>query len=167
MSADDVTKIEIGLPLPIDVASTLMSTISVVYPGAMIRTDGRDRTITMTIPNTGRRATIPKRKVKAALVTADENAEANLHNVGEVDGQLSVDLGLPEAMSLELAHIAAGMLSAEGTVNYLEAECRDGDGNRYVVCAARSQGQTPHALRLAAEKRAEMAEARLAEMESA
>lgn len=157
--------IEIGIrtPLPLDVSSTIIRAIGAVYPGAKIRTDGRRNELTLLIPDAERNRQGRKRDIVKALVEPDEHTrDANFE--GFDDG--SVRFSTPEDASLALGTIAKAMLDADGTTNYLEASVHDEEGNTYVVCAARSSGQTPHALRLAAEARADRAESRLAELET-
>lgn len=155
-------EIRVETPLPMEVAGTLMQLIGTAWPDAMVRTDA-GRALTMVVDHTRRPKKVTKKATKAIVAgQAAEQDEAVAAGVGDSDflgfNDGWVTLAPPEELSLHLGAVCARMLeSAEGAVNYLEWEVRepardDGTpGARYVLSAARSKGQTPHALRTRAE----------------
>lgn len=160
----DWAQINVELPLPLEVAGALMELIGTAWPDAMVSTERRfgdfngDRALSMRVNHRRRPKKVSKRKA-AAIVgqNADQADEATAAGVGDADflgfDDGWVSLAAPAELSLHLGSVCAHLLDAnEDAVNYLEWEVRepardDGTpGARYVLSAARSKGQTPHAL---------------------
>lgn len=146
--------IRIELPLPFDIAATLLSVIGLTYPGAVIK-DGSgqwrsENRLVLSIPETDRHRS-PKKADKYAKVKAhlDANADAAITAVGP-DG---VSIGLPDYVSRLLVEMARAQFAQNpDALNYLETSVYDSQNHtRYVVICARSEQQTPHALRRQAE----------------
>lgn len=161
---DNKTAIRVGTPLPVDVFVTLGNLLELAYPGTTIQaTPPKARwedTYTEFIIDRSKRVEVSPEQVADAVEESDgEDVEV----IG-FDDDGHVQFSTPDEASLALGHIAASMLDHSGAVNYLEAEVRDAEGNRYVVCAARSKGQTPHALKTAAEEKLAEAEATIADL---
>lgn len=146
--------------MPLDIASSLYTAIGTMYPSAQIKTDGAGfGDMVIVIDSDDRRPRMSKRALAAAKTTTeDPDNEPDL--VGWKDGAMV--MSTPEELSLELGGLCAHLLAAaDESVNYMEFQVRY-DGKPYVVAACRSVGQTPHALRRAAEKERDEA---LAEVE--
>lgn len=153
------SEIRIGAPLPLDIAGNVISAIGALYPNTTMSTNtGRDALV-FNIPNGDREAADERLNdiEKAEPVTGPDT-----DFIGFEGG--AVVTSTPEEASLAMGNLAASMLVVEGAVNYLEAEVRDSDGQQYVVCAARSKGQTPHKLRLKAEAAREAAEQKVSDL---
>lgn len=150
----DPVRVEIGLPLPMDVAGTLMEVIGIAYPNSMVRTDGRPGRMTMEILESDRGSKpIPKRKVKAARQEASpDDTEVELAGFAEEEGALVMKVSTPQEATRRLAEWAVLMLDNPDATNYVEQEATTAEGLRFVVIAARSKAQTPHKLRMKAEK---------------
>lgn len=155
---------ENGQGIPFDVITSLIPAIGHMWPGAQMG-PGREgfggaEGMAIIIP-TGERA---KPLTKAAAKKIKRHREDDTDDSGVVgfDGK-TLTATTPDEYRERLAHWAYLMLTqSEEAINYAEQEVRAPDGRKFVVTAAWSERQTPHALRMAAEKRAEEAEAKLA-----
>lgn len=152
---NDVAEVRIDLPLPLDVAGTLMKVVGAVYPGTRVATNTAG--MVLTIPLESR---IPDGDVDAYL----EGFEPEMLDP-EIGQTMLTRTGIsaPEW----LANVVGGVakIAIGEAPNYIEAPYRAADGiETYVLTVARSKGQTPHQLRLAAEERIERLEAKLKEM---
>lgn len=159
--------IRLGVPLPADVFATLLMLIGKAWPDAAIISDPERAGVPREFwprwssgeqlirVDTARRPKAVSKKAAQEAV-AEHAAEEGEYvpttsGIGD-DGW--VKLSAPE----ELSHLLGAMChrileGTEGVVNYLEWEVGDAEtGTRTVVSAARSKGQTPHALRQAAEQ---------------
>lgn len=150
----NLTDICIELPLPMDITATLLNVIGLTYPGAVIKAaDGpghRDNGLVLAIPDKDRHRSAKKAQAYAK-VKAHLEAEADTTVTALGPGGLS--MGLPEYMSRLLVAMARAQFDQfPDAPHYLESSVYDRDNHaQYVVICARSQGQTPHALRKQAE----------------
>ena len=156
------TKIRIGLPLPLDVAGTLLQLIGRAYPDCIIHQEGH-REMVLSISD-AQRIDPDSIDTDGLPLQADEDlADAALTELGPQ----GVGMGWPEKLAAEFAGMAAGMLEAfPDAKNYLETQFTDRDDptKEYVLIVARSKGQTPHQLRQAAEARVAELEAENAQL---
>lgn len=157
MSAPDArVRVDLGLPLPIDVASTIGNLIDAAYPGTVIDTTAGYGVMRLLLPeHRGRAKKVNRRAVAAAVV---EPSELPLEVTGwqPTEGGVQASFSAPEQLVCAMLRLVKSVLDGtDGAVNYVEQEVVDREApyNRYVVIAARSSGQTPHALRQAAEAR--------------
>jgi len=134
-----------------DVAGPLLKAIGTMWPESKI--DGTvTHSLSVVLPEK-RRA--PRRTTKKALTEgiSDEHLDSELTSF---DGSI-LRATTPDDVRAELAYLAHSMLtSTEGAINYVEFEATDTETDRkFVVSCSWSEAQTPHQLRLAAEKRAD------------
>ena len=153
-------KIEIRLPLPLDIAGTLTNLIGTCYPSARIATNSAD--LTILISNTDRKRKVNKRTAAAAKISTDDPTAEGFISAIHDDG---ATIGLPEVASRNLAGWCATWLESYPDANYLETTATDPEtGRRYVIIACNSPAQTPHALRQAAEDKLTAVRAELLEV---
>lgn len=157
--------LHIRYPAPLSVLGAVTSAVGMMWPDAVADTSDPS-SFTLIIPGT-----------EPGPFTR-EDADGILAGMGDVEGDGSVDVtgfnggtltvSTPKGATQALAEWAHTILSGtDGAVNYVEQEVFDEkSGRRFVVTACWSTGQTPHALRAAAERRAFDAEARAAELEA-
>lgn len=145
------TEIRIGLPLPLDVVSTLSRVMCAVYPTAVIDpARGQGRELVVVIDEDARMPRVSKKALAAAKVEIEDPAmEGSLASLDE-GGAMGVVL--PEVVREQLAAICIAMLADAEAPNYLEIPVTTADGTRYAVAACRGIKQTPHALRMDAEE---------------
>ena len=159
------TEICIRLPLPLDIIGTLGAVIGAVYPTARIATNHHDFTIL--IANDERARKPSKKELREAFRPSDNSKdEAVFQGFRTKNNELIAEFGLSQAASFQLASFCYDMLQMEGAANYVEFEARDKDNVRYWVAACRSQEQTPHHLRMKAEKRIIELEAEIERLKS-
>jgi hypothetical protein len=159
-------EIRIGLPLPMDVVTTLTRALSVLYPnGAFDQAKSAGGELVAVIPEEDRLSRDATKKALRASKspTDDPESEGQLH---ELDEAGTVGLELPEVAKAQLAEICVAMLSTSDAPNYMEIPVRTADGTQYAVAACRGMKQTPHALRMEAEQALAEARAKLAAVES-
>lgn len=153
-----MTDIKIATPLPSNVVLTLGTLIEAAWPGAQLAVN-EDRTasqIVFRIDNSARQA-VAEEDAAAMLVTATED-DVEITGLGP-DG-VSVLTPTDVAANL-LPAIKAAFEEFPDAENYLEIPVYDpADGARYVLTFARSKAQTPHELRVRAER--DLADARAA-----
>jgi hypothetical protein len=167
---DDHIAVDVALPLPSDVVTTLINVIGLAYPGTMIDVSGErvrgEREML--------RLRIPQRERYRDAVSRDEITNAKRVSVDEHEATLTsfretLAAQTPQQVSEVLGSIAAQVfVSNPAAENYVQTEmsARDpADQHRYVVIVAKSHGQTPHALRRKAEAENERLRARIAELE--
>ncbi|SHZ98539.1 hypothetical protein [Mycobacteroides abscessus] len=160
------TQIRIELPLPIDITGTLINIIGKTWPGTMIKDDGTDwrseRRLVLEIPDEQRHKS-PKKAKKYEEVKQHLHAEADAL-MTEL-GPNGAGFGIPEYLTDILVGMAKIWFTQEPDAkNYIETTVRDPETHhRYVFYVARSEGQTPHALRTQAETELETVKAELAE----
>lgn len=169
--ADEV-EVRIGLPLPMDVATSIVRAFAVLWPEGHFdqKRSPSGHEMVAVISDADRMTKATKKRIAAAKANSEDTSLEGLLASWDPDGSLG--LTLPQVANERLAEICVAMLSVADAPNYLETPVRTPDGQRYAVAACRSMGQTPHALRMKAEKerdaalaeverlRAELAEAR-------
>lgn len=156
------TQIRIELPLPIDITGTLINIVGKTWPGTMIKDDGTnwcgERRLVLEIPDDQRHKS-PK--------TAKKYAEVKQHLSAEADalitklGPNGAGFGIPEYLADILIGLTKIWFTQEpGAKNYIETTVRDPESHqRYVFYVAKSEKQTPHALRTKAEAELETVKA--------
>lgn len=160
MTIDGMTRIQIALPLPMDVAGTVMRVIGMAYPEALM--EGRDRSMTFLIPEGAR----PRKGTKAkAKPEKREELDTELLEVGPE----GVSISTPEVLAAHALEIMkASFKEFPDAKNYLEQRCYDRETHKgYVMTFQRVEGKTAHELRQEAEAKLAKAEARIAELEAA
>jgi hypothetical protein len=142
------TDIRVATPLPSSVLMTLGRLIDLAWPGAELATGNRGE------------ITFRVNRAAASDITADEAAGAKVELAeGDVAiqelGPEGVSLVTPAALAASLLPILkASFQENPDAANYLETTVTDPDDyNRYVLIFAPSAQQTPHELRMTAEKR--------------
>jgi len=158
----DDTVITIALPLPMPVYGTLVKLVGAAYPDARMGGGEREDALVFYIP----KSAVAKRVSKAAAkpIKPDEATDG-------VEVIRTSPKGLGLSITRDLAEhyvIAARETFAEnpGAVNYVEHTVIDAQTHqRYVLTFSRSEHQTPHALRMVAERNAELARASAAAFE--
>jgi hypothetical protein len=133
-----------------------MRLIGTVYPHTSVRSDLGG--LTFEIDDTDRVDDPTVLERAAARETADEfSLDTYLR---EVSGS-GVTITVPEALANIMVPMVESMMGEfPESTNYLETIVTSKVGpRRWVIITARAENRTPHALRLAAEKRAEQAEA--------
>lgn len=161
------TQIKIALPLPMDMVSSLVRAIGTMYPDATMSGNGSGygAELVLNVPESNRRAKGSKKALAAAKVPADDPAsEPELTGFG--DGGISMTT--PKEAAENLAVWAYTLLTSVDATNYVEQAAHHPEtGQRLAVVACWTDRQTPHELRLAAERRADEAEARLRAIQEA
>lgn len=159
------TIIDIKLPLPMPIVGTLMKLIGTAWPEAQLGDDSYGRGMTFIIPKGAK----PKRVTKAATkaIVNDHPTDVDLPDVLEF---------WPNGMNTSVSRLIADQLVVAAresftenpdALNYTETLVTDREsGARYVMIFARSPQQTPHALRMAAERALGDAQERNAALEA-
>lgn len=155
-----MTDVAIRLPLPMSVTGTLMNLIGAAWPDAML-VDNQEGFLTggkhmvLRIPEAPA-ANVSEEQLAAAKVEPGED-DVNVHELGPQ----GISVTRPEQLSeIMLEIMRAGFEEHPDAVNYLENSVLDPKaGKEYVLIFARSKGQTPHELRMAAEAKLESARA--------
>jgi hypothetical protein len=156
VNTDDMTDIRIELPLPMDITGTLLKIIGLTWPGAVIKQEKNsrdwDRHLVVGIPNAQRHKT-PKAAEKYVKRKEYLNANADAAITG-LDPS-GVSFGWPEWLARSWVAMAMDCWEKfPDAKNYLESTIHNPESREwYVFYVAKSEGQTPHALREAAEKR--------------
>lgn len=150
---DQMTKIKIHLPLPMDVAGTLMRIIGTSYPEALM--EGNSGTMTFLIPERSRPRKVPKTKAKP---DQREDLDSELLEIGP-DG---ISISTPEVLAAAALQIMkASFQQFPDAKNYLEQRCYDRETHKgYAMTFQRVEGNTPHEMR-------QKAEAKLARVDAA
>jgi hypothetical protein len=149
-----MTDIAIKLPLPMSVSGSLMKLIGAAWPEAQLADNhggmlSGDRHMVIRIPDAPAKE-LGEDDIALAVVAPGED-DVDLTELGPND----ISLRRPKEVTAMMLHaILEGFRENPDAVNYLENEVLDpATGNRYVLTFARSKGQTPHELRMAAEAR--------------
>lgn len=167
--------LRIAYPIPLPVLGVLMQLLQAVWPDGHI--DNTDPAY-LKVHLVGRKARVPGRRTLQRL--ADETVpvdggdaqqlvdDMDAHLAGfNPDGTAVIASSSTEAQ-LMLGEWALRVLDDHpDAINYVEWEVQGPDGRRVVLCAARSRGQTPAALREAADRRIAELEAELAQLRRA
>jgi hypothetical protein len=157
---EPVTRLAIDLPLPLDMVGTVMGLIGAAYPTAKLDTRGGHQLVAL-IPESARARKVSKKAAEALKEPAPDDPTEN-GDLASINADGSFGLIPHEEVRMRLAEMMARVLDADGGAgeNYIEWAVHDLEdpSNRYVLYAARSRKQTPHALRQRAE--ADLAAAR-------
>lgn len=153
------TVVKVALPLPLDVASSLMRAVGTVYPSTQIsQTSGGF--LEFHVSDEDRR---DPQEPSAETVYAPSDADLEAVLTDLRDGSLGVSV--PEWFTkMVLGGVLEVFAEHPEALNYLEMPLHAPDGATYVVIACRSREQTPHALRRLAEERADRYAAKLREL---
>lgn len=160
---DDLDLIRIRLPMKLDLAAALTKAIGVMWPEAVMLTDGPGGDFVAGIPKNAK-ARAAKRPLAAAARQARDSERGTVTGI-ESKG-MTVAMEPSEAMRALAEWAYAGLSATEGAANYVEQEVWaevDGESRRLVVIAAWSPEQTPARLREEAERRVRELEAQLAD----
>lgn len=149
MSEVDVedTIIKVQLPLPMDVASSIMNAFGHLWPNGGIDTTASNHGyLTMRIPHDDRcRTKRVATKIRADKTYLESAIEAEVRGFDK-DGSLRATATEYIARSIGAAARAMFEDNPEA-VNYMEMTVHNPEsGNSYVITAAKSDGQTPSAL---------------------
>jgi len=161
----DPTEVKIGLPLPMDVAATLMNIIGTAYPNTQMKTDsGRYLELVIDDDDRFKNKTSKKRILAAKQCMEDEHA-AELTALR--NGQPSIST--PEWIAQSVGFMAERLFDENpDATNYFEMDVRNPDtGRKFVVTVAKSEWQLPSALHERAKAEIERLKARIAELEAA
>lgn len=161
MTTDEV-EVRIGLPLPMDVAGTITRAFAILWPDGKFdqSRSPSGREMVAVITDADRMTTATKRAIAKAKMNSEDVTLEGLLVAWDPDGTLG--LTLPQVAQERLAEICVAMLSTAEAPNYLEIPITAPGGKRYAVAACRSMEQTPHALRMEAERQLAEAQAKLA-----
>jgi hypothetical protein len=171
---DEPIAVRIDLPLPTDVVSTLIKIVGLTYPRTMISDDHHtwkddhhtwkhERQLVLKLD--------PRDRHKNAKAMREyrklrDNADGWVGWTTEV-GPNGIGIGPHELLAKMWVEMARESLKKFEAPNYIESKVYDPDDHTdYTFYVARSHEQTPHELRMEAEKRAEKAETRVAELEA-
>lgn len=157
-AATESVVVEIKLPLPADVVTTITRLIASAYPQAQFSQEqGFRENLKILLPS-GARPRPTRRRVPAARASAATVTESGPRHFG-IQGpqELTKELG-------ELIH--RSFVDHPDAKHYLELRIRHKDST-YLVYLARGAAHTPQILHMAAERRAKHFEARLAELTAA
>lgn len=154
----DALEIEIRLPLPMDVVTTLTRLIASAYPKATFTEhQGFSPSLKISLPGGSRPLPIRRRSTpaRASQVAVLESAPQRF------------GIGGPAEMVRAFGEVIhQSFVDHPDARHYLEMPCRFKD-TTYVLTFSRGIAQTPMVLHSAAERRARVAEGRLAELASA
>lgn len=154
-------EVRIGLPLPADIAKTLIEVIGFTYPSTMIAKDPdseyRPRSLVLHIDQGDRHKSPKARKKYDKLRSLADGWVGDLTALGP-DG---VSMSPNEMLIAEWTFLARESFNMfPDADNYLETQVYDPEVNQsYVFTLRRRQGKTPHELR-------QEAEAQVAELET-
>lgn len=151
----NTTQIEVQLPLPLDVATTIMKLISVAYPSAKVRPFGAGHMV-LEIDLEDR---VPEGDVDAYF----EEFTPHLLDAGAGESVLTASgITAPEW----LARLAGSIMETalDAAPNYIEAGFTLNAGPDLTMIVARTAEQTPHALRMKAEARTAKLEEKLRDL---
>lgn len=134
------SQVRIRGPLPMDVAGSLLTAVGTLYPGTRIANSQAGDALNLLIPDTDRPA-------MEGLDFGEPLEVIRLDTSG-----LSVTTPTQVATVLA-ATMESALAEHPAAENYLEMKLQtpDGEGGQYVLIFARSEGQTPHELKVAAE----------------
>ena len=154
----DALEIEIRLPLPMDVVTTLTRLIASAYPKATFTEQpGFSPSLKISLPGGSRPLPIRRRSTpaRASQVGVLESAPQRF------------TIGGPAEMVRAFGEVIhQSFVDHPDARHYLEMPCRFKD-TTYVLTFSRGMAQTPMVLHSAAERRARAAEGRLAELTAA
>jgi hypothetical protein len=149
---EKMTRVQIALPLPMDVASTVMRLIGMAYPEALM--EGHDRSMTFLIPEGARPRKGSKNKAKPEQ---RDDVDSELLELGP-DGISITTPGVLAAAALDIMRTSFEQFP--DAKNYLEQRCYDRETHKaYVMTFQRAEGNTPHEMRQRAEDKLKRIEA--------
>lgn len=159
--------VRIKLPLEMDVASTIIKAVGLTYPRTMIGRDEHtldyERELVLLIDQRDRhKSAKAKKRYEKVRDYADGWSPGALTELGP-DGVSVSPHELLIASWVNMARESFAMFP--DAPNYIESTAYDPETReRYVFCVSRSEGQTPHALRMKAEARVAELEVELARL---
>lgn len=159
MNTSKTTEVRIKLPLPGDVAMTIQRAVGVAYPRTELKLGTGDEMVLL-VKDSDRDARIKAGPVLEVIAEPRDQDEPDLLGMDEQ----GVTLGAVAGANAWVVSTLGAALAEAGATNYIETKYTH-RGDSYVAVVARSEEQTPHELRLAAEERARDAEHRVAELE--
>lgn len=145
------TIVNVELPLPMDVTGTLMRAVGSAYPNAHIVQDGSGRFLSFAISEEDRAASDGEVE---EFEKADRDADVDALVTSFKDGTLG--MSTEEWFSKMMVGALEDILEDTTAENYLEMTLTTSEGKGYAVVVCRTPDSTPHRLRQAAEKRAEL-----------
>lgn len=161
---DSFTAVNINLPLPLDVTSTILTAIGSVYPSSTIE---MGRCLTINIPD-------HDRHMLAADSDDDydddevsfEDETVTLLPRADSDPELGFNFSLPESFALAIVENMAEILDDHNAPNYVEMKVHAPAGSSvpegtYTVTVARPDGLSAHDLRLQAQNHVQLLSAQL------
>ncbi len=165
MTADGPVVVRIELPLPMDIAATLIDIIGKTWPRTMIADDEHksERRLALHIDQRDRHKTAKKQQKYEEIKSYADGWVSNLTELGPNSVGVSPHEILAK-MWVDLARQTFTMWPDAN--NYVESTVYDDETHqRYVFWVAKSDRQTPHELRQQAEARVEELQAKVAELE--
>lgn len=156
--SNKATNIVVGLPLPMDVAGTVMKLIGTAYPNASI--SNGDGGMNFSIPYGDRPREIPEDFVPETQL---ENPADVLSFGPDENGDLTLGVSTPaDLASVCLEVMRTSFEENPDALNYLETKCYDRESHDfYIMTFQRGKGKTPHEMRQLAEKKLAEANAEL------
>lgn len=149
--------IDISLPLPVDVVATLGNLLDAAYPGTDIDLTAGSNCLRLLLPEGHRKAKKVSKKAAADAVVEHDGEDVEVVGMEVTETGLTLSMSPPEELALRLLPLVRATLGMPGAVNYVEQHLAEKEPpyREYVVIACRSDKQTPHALRQAAEAKLE------------
>lgn len=144
---DGEVDIRVRTPLPSSILLTVGSLIEAAWPDAQL-VDGEKGEVTFRVTKAAR--TDVADETAASLLKEPEGEDLDITRLGPSGVSMANPVWLAASL---LAVMKASFGENPDAVNYLETTVFDPDnGSRYVMIFARSAFQTPHELRMTAEK---------------
>lgn len=135
------TEVNVALPLPLDVASTLMRLIGAAYPSTMIDMTGKGGRYGLTLKIDPAERAVDVTDEQARAVVLDSQPELLSFDAS------SFSTSTPDELRLFLGELAHAIFTAtDGAINYIEWEIRTPDDDTYVLTISKSKRQRPTAL---------------------
>lgn len=141
------TRVHIELPLPLDVAGTLISAIGQLYPNTVIDQTTSSTKMTLVITEDDRNRQdihLTDLEVEPAINVGDESHITSWDEVGP-------HMSTPDNLSAELGRIGSALLEHTDAENYVEVQVRNPAGERLLITAVKTEAQDPRKLHLAAQ----------------
>lgn len=152
MSDDELVEVAIALPLPMDIVGTLLEIVGLTWSGTVIKKGGLgQRELVLGIPNRQRhKSAKAAKKYRRKKLHLKADTEATINEL-DADG---IVIGTPNWLSELWVGMARDMWRRfPDAPNYVESTVYDQQARQsYVFYVAKSESQTPHALRIKAEK---------------
>lgn len=137
---DDAVTITINLPLPIDIAATMMRAVGAIWPNCTVDMSSYSDRMKFHVPAADRLADdLDLDEVRAARIAEREEIEPTLTRIG--DGQLG---GSPAPHYVDyVATLAEAFLDEHNAASYVEQTLNVPGGRRIIVTTQWVDGQTP------------------------